>query len=284
MIAFNGQYLPAASHGNMRITAACLGGQWVIDNRYMTPATQQAIIAAFGAEEGIAVISRTNDYLNALAITDTTRALQLAMFIQEDPLLVTSLVETSKTRWLVGDGKAYVDTGVVPGGRKLATKSKFYINGTNTTWATMVGSGVRDNTDNYRPICKNTSTNQWRLKIGGYNTYYPNADNQPHTVEVNTPQGMFIYDGEVLDSTTQRSVPASNTRSLWIFDDNGGGGNNATGGCAYVQITEQEDIAHFIPYNNGTECGMLDIISGTFYPNANAQGSFTIAITDKTHA
>ena len=85
MIAFNGQYLPAASHGNMRITAACLGGQLVLGNWLMT-ATAQAIIAAFGAEEGIAVISRTNDYLNALALTDITRAQQLAMFINEDPL------------------------------------------------------------------------------------------------------------------------------------------------------------------------------------------------------
>ena len=71
MIAFNGQYLPAASHGNMRITAACLGGQWVIGG-WLKTATQQAIIAAFGAEEGIAVISRTNDYLNRIATTDPT--------------------------------------------------------------------------------------------------------------------------------------------------------------------------------------------------------------------
>ena len=85
MIAFNGQYLPAASHGNMRITAACLGGQLVLGNWLMT-ATAQAIIAAFGREEGIAVIIRTNDYLNALALTDQTRAQQLAMFINEDPL------------------------------------------------------------------------------------------------------------------------------------------------------------------------------------------------------
>ena len=85
MIAFNGQYLDKASHGNMRITDACLGGQWVMGG-WLKTATQQAIIAAFGAEEGIAVIRRTNDYLNALALTDPTRAQQLALFINEDPL------------------------------------------------------------------------------------------------------------------------------------------------------------------------------------------------------
>ena len=98
MIGFNGTYLPAATHHGMRITAACLGGQWVIGGKWLTHATQQAILAAFGAEEGMVVISKTNDYLNAIALTDTARAQQLADFIQEDPLLVTSLVETSKVR------------------------------------------------------------------------------------------------------------------------------------------------------------------------------------------
>ena len=39
---------------------------------------------------------------------------------------------------------------------------------------------------------------------------------------------------------------------------------------------------HFASFQHGGENGMLDIISGTFYPNANTQGSFTIALTDKT--
>ena len=85
MIGFNGTYLPAATHHGMRITAACLGGQWVLGNWLMT-ATAQAILAAFGAEEGTQVIKATNDYLNAIALTDTARAPQLADFIQEDPL------------------------------------------------------------------------------------------------------------------------------------------------------------------------------------------------------
>ena len=85
MIGFNGTYLKAATHHGMRITAACLGGQWVIAPWHIAPATQQAILAAFG-EEGMVVISKTNDYLNAIALTDHARAQQLADFIQEDPL------------------------------------------------------------------------------------------------------------------------------------------------------------------------------------------------------
>ena len=97
MIGFNGKYLPAATHHGMRITAACLGGKWVIDGRLLKTAARQAILAAFG-EEGMVVISKTNDYLNAIAATDHARAQQLADFINEDPLLVCSLVETSKVR------------------------------------------------------------------------------------------------------------------------------------------------------------------------------------------
>ena len=85
MIGFNGTYLPAATHHGMRITAACLGGQWVMVG-WLKTATQQAILAAFGAEEGMVVISKTNDYLNAIALTDPARAQQLADFINEDPL------------------------------------------------------------------------------------------------------------------------------------------------------------------------------------------------------
>ena len=96
MIGFNGTYLPAATHHGMRITAACLGGQGIF-GLWLKTATQQAILAAFG-EEGMVVISKTNDYLNAIALTDPQRAQQLADFIQEDPLLVCSLVETSKVR------------------------------------------------------------------------------------------------------------------------------------------------------------------------------------------
>jgi hypothetical protein len=45
----------------------------------------------------------------------------------------------------------------------------------------------------------------------------------------------------------------------------------------FLQIGEHT-LAPFI--RNG-ENGMLDIISGTFHPNANAKGSFTITLTDK---
>ena len=116
MIGFNGTYLPAATHHGMRITAATLGGQWVIGGKWLMTATQQAILAAFG-EEGMVVISKTNDYLNAIAATDPARAQQLADFINEyvpiDPMTICSFVSIGKDRWIRTSGSGcYFKTGV----------------------------------------------------------------------------------------------------------------------------------------------------------------------------
>lgn len=96
MITHNGKYLIFATHHGMPIYAATMGGKMVIGD-WLFSATQQAIVAAFGAE-GTEVIRKTHDYLNRIATTDPQRALLLANFINEDPMLVCSLVETSKVR------------------------------------------------------------------------------------------------------------------------------------------------------------------------------------------
>ena len=114
MIGFNGTYLTAASLGNMRITYASLGGQLVMAPWYIAAATQQAIITAFGAEEGAQVIRKTNDYLNAIARTDTQRAQQLAMFINEDPMLAPYFIQGGELKYFLSGkddliGGAWVD-------------------------------------------------------------------------------------------------------------------------------------------------------------------------------
>ena len=288
MIAFNGQYLPAASHGNMRITDACLGGQWVMGG-WLKTATQQAIIAAFGAEEGIAVIRRTNDYLNALALTDPTRAQQLAMFIQEDPLLVTSLVETSKTRWLVGDGKAYVDTNYSIKDENAVIHTKFRAVQTNRLQWIFGQRTENNNVAATNPIqVAITANNKSRIAFGPSGTgkevpfvgidimedcevllkkNYCEINGFKQNIEpfVAMPSAVRMYIFALLDGRT-----GSSPYSEYIFN----------GLIDKVKI-DSVNPAHFIPCKHENQVGMLDIISGTFYPNANTQGSFTIAITDK---
>ena len=279
MIAFNGQYLPAASHGNMRITAACLGGQWVMGG-WLKTATQQAIIAAFGAEEGIAVISRTNDYLNALALTDQTRAQQLAMFIQEDPLLVTSLVETSKTRWLVGDGKACVDSDVnlsLVSSPSVSIYFKYVESGGN--YNTIFG-GWYSNTKNTGIWINNNCIHSRWGQISGttYNTA-PCLVGTEHLIYADMEK--FQYDNNTIYTDINKITYDGNNP---IF---------ATYRASYYEMYGKINISHLkikdgttpiremYPFTRNGENGMLDIISGTFHPNANTAGAFTIAITDK---
>lgn len=114
MITHNGKYLGAATHHGMPIYAATMGGKMVFGIKWRLQLTTQAILVAFGAE-GTEVIRKTNDYLNRIATTDLQRAQALANFINEDPLLVCSLVETSKVRTgIIWNAKyGHDDNGIV---------------------------------------------------------------------------------------------------------------------------------------------------------------------------
>ena len=281
MIAFNGQYLPAASHGNMRITAACLGGQLVLGNWLMT-ATAQAIIAAFGAEEGIAVISRTNDYLNQIATTDPQRAQLLAGFINEDPMLVCSLVETSKTRWLETDGLACIQTQTILNGYSNITSYcnvPANLSGNQTLWC----ARETTSTNTYTSFLLGSSI---RADYGSTLTTTGRDMPRGKDTKLQSIDGCFYLNGEKLTNRDIVSFSTVNGVSLFASYSTGGAApySNMNKGImqgAFIVEQEGEQVANICPFIRNGENGMLDIISGTFYPNANTQGSFTIAITDK---
>ena len=279
MIGFNGTYLTEATHHGMRITAACLGGQWVMKPWLMT-ATAQAILAAFGAEEGMVVILRTNDYLNAIAATDHARALLLAGFINEDPMLVCSLVETSKTRWLVGDGVAYIDTDIAPSANCI-----FEVSMKVNVDATYCSNGCRI-------AYQNTMfANQVYIGSGQFaGAFFDVGANRILTGVMPTKGEGYKYKLDCLnkkayvnDSEFAVNAFAGSTLPIFLFgtNNNGAMSNGGEQDIDFASIINGEDQHRYLPYNNGTESGMLDIISGTFHPNANTSGSFTIQITDK---
>ena len=291
MIGFNGTYLPAATHHGMRITAACLGGQWVFNYKWLTHATQQAILAAFG-EEGMVVISKTNDYLNAIALTDTARAQQLADFIQEDPLLVCSLVETSKVRYIQNTQGAYIDTGIIPTDHVVLNFE------TTVAWEGMdkyeecvfasignsnAGTGI------YGLVFHGTP-NSASFMCGKYNegaaTKLAKTISRTKIVGLHNNGGVEVYVND--EYISRGTVSSLSNKTIWVFLPNGYywhlvSGYNAVYKLETLRFYEEDtDIAHFIPMQrtDGT-CGMLDIISGTFHPNANTKGAFTIQLTDK---
>ena len=86
MISKGTQYLSAAGFGNIRVTAASMGSALVFWD-WLLYATKQAILGAFGATDGAAVINATNAYLNQLAATQGKQAAQaMADYINAYPL------------------------------------------------------------------------------------------------------------------------------------------------------------------------------------------------------
>ena len=276
MIAFNGQYLPAASHGNMRITAACLGGQWVIAPWHIDAATQQAIIAAFGAEEGIAVISRTNDYLNALALTDITRAQQLAMFINEDPLLVVSLVEVGKVRYLTGDGNSYIVTHHAIGMHPRIVIEDYYC--------------TINNACIFQPIVNGAlKQDGWVTNPDGnmYYRYGASAWNGTRSMGTITGQRMTLDLSEhMIRDGVEYGIAITGYNFTNYKDYNmriwGAGwlGSNTIEMSRVKMYDDNVQYLELVPCVYNGAIGMLDILTGEFYANQGS-GRFTIAITDK---
>lgn len=269
MITHNGTYLLHATHHGMPIVAATMGGKMVIGG-WLLSATKQAIVAAFGAE-GTEVIAKTNDYLNRIATTDPQRAQALAMFINEDPLLVTSLVETSKVRTLDGDGFAYINTNFKP------------------------TAGIPFEIVYHSYLVKN-STRQ----IEGWNESQWWGTNSNGSSFGQNGSGITFVEGELNEIVISYSGTGNTPISLngnragnpgfvstdfHAFHINGWNNECMRDRRRDIIIVENgTPIREMCPFIRNGENGMLDIISGTFYPNANTEGSFTIQLTDKTPA
>lgn len=279
MITHNGTYLLHATHHGMPIFAATMGGKMVIGYGLLS-ATLQAIVAAFGAE-GTEVIAKTNDYLNRITTTDPQRALLLAGFINEDPMLVCSLVETSKTRWLVGDGVAWIATTFIPAATDLV-KYQFMPLAIGEGNASICGARNKagtGGTGSYNDwIINNQLRVDWASSSGATYANGVILENG-NAYEVESKKGLCIVNGKQAYKGTVSSEVLRCPLYLFTVNNEGEPAICAKIGFGYLL---KEGSIHLVPFIRNGENGMLDIISGTFYPNANTQGSFTIALTDKT--
>ena len=281
MITHNGTYLSEATHHGMYITAATMGGKWVMGSNWLFSYTNQAIIAAFGEEEGIAVIKKTNDYLNAIVATDPTRAQQLIAFINEDPLLVTSLVETSKVRWLVGDGKAYLDVGVTL--NELAFVNGAYIS-IQLKWTNFSVDGFQVNGWGNNPqigIKVNGGQARWQNYATGSEPVSLNKEYNV-TLDLEPSKSVLYCDGFSPLTAGADTAPNNYPFLIGCMTTNGVDRiNPAIMDTGKLVINGTTPIREMYPFIRNGENGMIDILSGTFRPNANTSGAFTIQLTDK---
>ena len=281
MITHNGTYLLHATHHGMPIYAATMGGKMVIGG-WLLSATLQAIVAAFGSAEGAEVIRKTNDYLNRIATTDPQRALQLANFINEDPMLVCSLVETSKMRWLVGDGKAYIDTEIIPDNTTFMY-TKFKVLEIGNDYISCIS--YADYSSGNRAFGIGSWDGKYFTNHGNY-TFFNKTTTKGEIIEYtnNAGKSELKWEGGSESKTLSNVFTSPSSLIIGGISRNGSKNSSPSKGAAFNSyILKHQGIEkNFVPcYTEAYGSGMLDLNTLDFHPNANTEGSFTIAITDK---
>jgi hypothetical protein len=284
-IYHKGKELSNPFHGGKSILEIYHMGKSYIN--WLSSDTKAAIRLTFG-EEATQVIKSTNAYLKTIASTDKQRAKTLTNFINEDPLLVTSLVETSKTRWLVTDGDAAINIDYVPTQNShIRSMYKLLAYGDLAQSGTPFGAGANWRNNNFECL----------LPVNNQTTCYFAYGNTPHQFTCNVPidtplfidanKNHWTWTNLQTEQVLQENVFASNItisqpNGLGIFWGNRGGAIRTNGPILAIAFVEEADGAfNLTPFIHNGENGMLDIISGTFYPNANTSGAFTIELTDK---
>ena len=262
--------------GETRTCTIIQSGALIIDE---AESLSQDAINYISTEYGSDVMTALESYIETSSNPNRIRGA-----INLDPDIVCSLVETSKTRWLVGDGKVYCKLRNV--GRMSDTyemKFKYNVGGSYRAWGVFGqssytpinmsltyshGISVRwahnggQQVDNLAPL---TSTAWHTLKIeNGYVTFdgvnKGRSEGHKDGFVINYPMYLFAIN------------PANNTPTATM------------NGCfEYYKHTSQagEVLEHCIPCQHNNQAGMLDLVSLQFYPNANTEGAFTIQITDK---
>ena len=201
----------------------------------------------------------------------------LVPFVNEDPMLIVSLVEVGKTRWLVGDGVARIELGTMT--LTAAAEIEADIMATKNGWNTPFGLnswgngyGIFYNQDyTIRPWW---ASNNYNATIAGCTW----AENTRSHIKMKA--GYFENNGTVFYNQT---ITKTNQTAMFYLYRCGGNSNFFKGGLGAVRLQDKSQGVdfHICPFTRNGENGMLDILSGTFHPNANTQGTFTIAITDK---
>ena len=304
MIGLGAKYLTAAGFGRYRITAASLGNLDLLGTfRWLKYATLQAILGAFG-DDGVAVIKATNAYLDGIAASDRDKATALAGFINEDPMMVCSLGlqvpgVTVPYRQLVGDGTAYVNTGVMGDTPRLCFECIATPMGMTGYARTLFGEEYNNNTGwhAYGIIYHNIAGIGLRVGTIGAADIASGISNGTENVKfegiVTDTTFEFIVNG-VSKGTKTKGTPYA--RPIFLYGLNVGGldGTSPTPSkFNYIRFyADGDDKGYFLPMKlskawaaedvstgvaqaAGT-CGMIDLVSGKFFPNANSQGSFTI--------
>ena len=256
MITHNGKQVSIAMRNRKAINLIARNGKAMFGELrdpgyfYGIDAAAKAVILA---EYGKQVWSDVRDYAKAHP--------QIVEFINQDPHLAASIsTNSNKERWLVGDGKAYIITNIVP------LKSD------------VIKLRVKSTTD----------VSQSSTIFGRYPNIY--LQNWRNMLSCNGTQSVSTKDGDIFDIELNNRYYLVNgnkyncsrsdcTDVCGLFGFYYNGWTQYWIGAVESLVCQ---VAHLIPHLTADgQCGMLDLVTYTFHPNANTEGQFTIAITDK---
>ena len=241
---------------------------------WLKHAAMQAIMDAFGVSDGTAVINATNQYLNQLAASDRDKATALAALLNEDPMMVCSLglsVEgvTMPIRWIKGDGTAYLDFS--------------FLNNKNYSYYKIIAK-----------IDASSSTNNQAIIEGGkYRSFYRSSSSivcgltGAASSSISSLKGIFrTYNSgsagriDLLNDDYTLKTQGSGVFNAYNQVYSSTKGLKCNTKCEYLKFYNSDmsqEVFEFVPFKSKISGnGMIDLLTGIFYPNANSQGSFTI--------
>lgn len=203
-------------------------------------------------------------------------------FVNQDTDMIHSIAQTGWTRWIVGDGKAYIKTDYIvsnKSGLDIAIKYK-----SGTVFDNTHTSGI-SYTDN-----GSTETGGFGVNLWSRNIYigFGNYSRLSMEIEYNTIYSFHIdrgnfsaYNGKNTESGNISGKPYSLPLYLFAWSRKGSVTWYSNMCLRNADIIDNGQINHqFIPHRTASgECGMLDLVELKFYPNANTTGSFTIELT-----
>lgn len=227
----------------------------------LTAATKSAIIAAFGEIEG------NNLWYKAVAYSAYNP--RITPFINEDPMLVCSLVEMNKKRYLYPDKVGnYFDTGF---NAKVAPTCEVLMMATNNNDTDYWGNSSTINNAHY--YADFTKTLQYyRYGTGtAINTGVALPIGEAHLWLVGKE---IKLDGELRYTTSNVYTPSESQLPILIFRSHRV--RSSTYKLAMFRIYDGEELCHtFVPFKRNGEMELLDIVTLKL---ATRVGTFTEVI------
>ena len=282
MIGLGSNRLTVCRRGGMSVTQAGKGGmEWLAGGRmpsWATPYSAQATAAlkdAFTAAQWVTI----RDY----GFSHPEIVGYMNAYAPEDAKIAYSLVAGLGVRYLRGDGTAYINIGLKATGNMVIsclTIDGFYSSSYAVLFGASGGGYTSLNTEAWN-YGSNTDRN-WGSGARTGKLFVAN-------------KGTLSVDGTVVQTWNQQTFTTS--VNMFLYADNNGSARRISkaGIRDFNIVREGSELIHYAPFQLGVareaaqcypnkacgigEKGMIDLLTGIFYPNANSSGSFTISET-----